>query len=256
MAHGRGVVAAHDAQFVHGPLQFHVASGNSRFEAVAQTRKQPRDVAGGHVECIDRQLELIERITQRMQQLFVVGAARLQLPDRRTEMGADAVIHVAQNARALGGARLLARRLGQLPVGLRQLGFLLRDPRRQVGRELAQLGVGSAKALDHDICQGEAERRRGIAQPGLPTVSVAKPEEHQVANARRGVQHSCQGDGSMHARGAGLDRGPAKANREQAKQRGHRAIPERQRHGPSQPCREDHADGCEAGEQPHAAGQR
>ena len=89
-----------------------------RFDAplqpVAQARQQRVHVTERQVHRVDRQLELVERIAQGLCHEFRLGVAPFELAHRGGDVGADAVVHVAQDAAALGGGGAVALDLGQL----------------------------------------------------------------------------------------------------------------------------------------------
>jgi hypothetical protein len=90
--------------------------------------------------CVDRQLQLFQRVTQRGEDLLAVRTAGLQLPDGLTQVSADPVVQVAQNAPALRDALLLARQLLQPDVAAAQLVLLLRHSGADSGRWYRFLG--------------------------------------------------------------------------------------------------------------------
>ena len=79
------------------------------------------------VDGINAEFELIQRITQRVLQVLGGRAPGLQLPQCCGEVRTDPVVHVAQDAAALGHPLLLARQLLKPAVALGQLGLARRQ---------------------------------------------------------------------------------------------------------------------------------
>ena len=73
-------------------------------------------------------------------------------------MRADAVVHVTQDARALGGARMLPAQLGEACIAQRQFLFFFADARRQVDHQVVGLRTGGTKTRNNDVAEGQAKQ--------------------------------------------------------------------------------------------------
>ncbi len=107
LAHGACAQRWQHRQGRHGPHQGQPHGVEPGLQPVAQIGQQGRDIARRQIQCIDGQLQLVQRITQGQQDLVVVGLPGLQLADGSADVGAHAIVHVAQDAGALQLALVL-----------------------------------------------------------------------------------------------------------------------------------------------------
>ena len=106
----------------------------TRTQAVTQVGQQGGNVTWCQVKGVDRQLEVVQRIAQSHQHLrtrrSIAAATRQQLAHGRRDVGSDAVMHIAQDAAALGQPLLVAGHGLHLRIRGTQGFFFFRHPRR------------------------------------------------------------------------------------------------------------------------------
>ena len=149
MPHGFVVQMGQQGSVFHQPVHRDADAAQARLQAVTHIGQQCRHIARWQIQRVDGQLELVQPLLQHADHITCLRLAALQLAQRYADVHAHAIVHIAQNARALRTAGLLLRQAGHVCVRLFQLQAFVRHLLRQGGLQVRSVGCGRPEAHQH-----------------------------------------------------------------------------------------------------------
>ena len=181
---------------------------------------------------INRELELVQRVAQRLQHIVATGPARLQLPDRRADVRAHAIVHVAQDPVTLAADDLSTCDVLQALVADRQgLLFLLHQV-VEVAHEMLRLTTHRTEATEHNQTGRQTKKDGRVVQAGSAIHAGAHPKLVQVYQAHEHIDQNREGQQPAVEPCAAPQGMPHHSQGKQQKGQPEQAVPDRQRRRP------------------------